>query len=109
MRQKNFDCCSISSKTHGLKQQKIEKIGINQITAEEILRRISDDIGRGHKEGDLSVQKKFGDNVVFIGEYITGRESTMPRALVIKLTKKIDGVILAICSSWSFVKILGLF
>ena len=66
----------------------------NEITAEEILRRISDDIGRGHKEGDSSVQKKFGGNVVFIGEYITGRESTMPRALVIKLTKKIDGVIL---------------
>lgn len=66
----------------------------NEITAEEILRRISDDTGRGHKEGDSSVQKKFGGNVVFIGEYITGRESTMPRALVIKITKKIDGVIL---------------
>ena len=66
----------------------------NEITAEEILRRISDDIGRGHKEGDSSVQKKFGGNVVFIGEYITGRESAMPRALVIRLTKKLDGVIL---------------
>lgn len=34
MRQKNFDCCSISSKTHGLKQQKIEKIGINLLGSE---------------------------------------------------------------------------
>ncbi len=66
----------------------------NEITAEEILRRISDDIGRGHKEGDLTVQKKFGSNVVFIGEYIIGRESTMPRALVVSLTQKIDGVVL---------------
>lgn len=66
----------------------------NEITAEEILRRISDDIGRGHKEGDLTVQKKFGGNVVFIGEYIIGRESTMPRALVVSLTQKIDGVVL---------------
>lgn len=66
----------------------------NEITAEEILRRISDDTGRGHKEGDLTVQKKFGGNVVFIGEYIIGRESTMPRALVVSLTKKIDGVAL---------------
>lgn len=38
----------------------------NEITAEEILRRISDDIGRGHKEGDLTVQKKFGSNVVLL-------------------------------------------
>ena len=66
----------------------------NEITAEEILRRISDDTGRGHKEGDLAIQKKFGGNVVFIGEYIIGRESTMPRALVVNLTKKIDGVVL---------------
>lgn len=66
----------------------------NEITAEEILRRISDDTGRGHKEGDLTVQKKFGGNVVFIGEYIIGRESTMPRALVVNLSKKIDGVVL---------------
>lgn len=66
----------------------------NDITAEEIIRRISDDIGRGHKKGDSMVQKKFGANVVFIGEYIIGRESTMPRALVVNLTKKIDGVVL---------------
>ncbi len=66
----------------------------NEITAEEITRRISDDIGRGHKEGDLAIQQRFGGNVVFIGEYNVGRESTVPRALVVKLTKKIDGVIL---------------
>jgi hypothetical protein len=66
----------------------------NEVTAEEMIRRISDDIGRGHKEGESAIQQKFGGNVVFIGEYIIGKESTVPRVLIVNLTKKIDGVIL---------------
>lgn len=86
------ECTVVIDDLHTAAAKSIKRT--NEITAEEIIRRISDDTGRGHKEGDSKVQKKFGGNVVFIGEYIIGRESTMPRALVVNLTKKINGVIL---------------
>lgn len=86
------ECTVVIDDLHTAAAGSIKKA--NETTAEEIVRRISDDIGRGHKSGNSLVQKKFGGNVVFIGEYIIGRESTMPRALVVNLTKKIDGVIL---------------
>lgn len=66
----------------------------NEATAEEIIRRISDNVGRGRKNGDKSVQQYFEGNVVFIGEYTVGAESTIPRVLVAEMTKKPDGVIL---------------
>lgn len=66
----------------------------NEATVEEIIRRVSDDTGRGHKEGNVLVQREFRGNVVFIGEYAVGKESTIPRALVVNLTKRPDGSIL---------------
>lgn len=86
------ECTAVIDDLHTAAAKSIKRA--NDITAEEIIRRISDDTGRGHKKGDSMVQKKFGGNVVFIGEYVIGRESTMPRALVVNLTKKIDGVVL---------------
>lgn len=86
------ECTVVIDDLHTAAAKSIKRA--NDITAEEIIRRISDDTGRGHKKGDSMVQKKFGGNVVFIGEYVIGRESTMPRALVVNLTKKIDGVVL---------------
>lgn len=66
----------------------------NEVTAEEILRRISDNTGRGHKEGNTLVQKEFGGNAVFIGEYTIGKGSTISRALVVPITKRPNGSIL---------------
>lgn len=86
------ECTVVIDDLHTTAAKSIKRT--NDVTAEEIIRRISDDIGRGHKKGDVMVQKKFGANVVFIGEYVIGRESTMPRALIVNLTKKIDGVVL---------------
>ena len=68
----------------------------NGDTAEEIIRRISDDTGRGHKEGNISVQKNFGGNVVFSGEYLVGRETTISRILVADITTPPNGKILDI-------------
>ena len=42
----------------------------------------------------MLVQRKFRGNVVFIGEYIIGKDSTIPRALVVNLTKRPDGKVL---------------
>lgn len=66
----------------------------NEDTAEEIIRRIGDDTGRGRMEGRSHVQKQFRGNVVFIGEYTIGKASTIPRALVVNLTKRPNGEIL---------------
>ncbi len=90
--EEHSECTVVIDDLHTAAAKSIKRT--NETTAEEIIRRISDDTGRGHKEGDLAVQKKFGGNVVFIGEYIIGRESTMPRALIVNLTKKINGVVL---------------
>lgn len=66
----------------------------NETTAEEIIRRISDDTGRGFKSGNNLVQKDFRGNVIFIGEYFNGKGSTVPRALIANIVHKIDGAIL---------------
>lgn len=66
----------------------------NEDTAEEIIRRIGDNTGRGYMEGHRQIQKQFMGNVVFIGEYTIGRASTIPRELVVKITKRPNGEIL---------------
>ena len=66
----------------------------NENTAEEIIRRISDDTGRGIKSGNSLVQKSFRGNAILIGEYFNGKGSTVPRALYANITEKIDGRIL---------------
>lgn len=86
------ECTAVIDDLHTAEAKSIKRS--NEITAEEIIRRVSDNTGRGRKEGNSTVQKKFGCNVVFIGEYIIGRESTIPRVLVVNLTKKIDGTVL---------------
>lgn len=79
------ECTAVIDDLHTAESKGIKRI--NESTAEEIIRRIGDDTGRGHKEGNALVQKKFRGNVVFIGEYTIGKESTVPRALVVNLTK----------------------
>lgn len=66
----------------------------NENTAEELIRRISDDTGRGIKNGNALVQKSFRGNAIFVGEYFSGKGSTVPRALIANITQKIDGRIL---------------
>lgn len=88
------ECTTVIDDLHSAGAKSIKRT--NETTAEEIIRRISDDTGRGHKEGNAVVQRKFRGNVVFIGEYDTGQGSTMPRALVVSLTKRIDGAVLDI-------------
>lgn len=78
------ECTAVIDDLHTAESKGIKRS--NEATAEEIIRRISDDTGRGHKEGNALVQKKFRGNVVFIGEYSIGKESTVPRALVVNLT-----------------------
>lgn len=78
------ECTAIIDDLHTAESSGIKRI--NEATAEEIIRRISDDTGRGHKEGNALVQKNFRGNAVFIGEYTIGKESTVPRALVANLT-----------------------
>ncbi|MDR1704656.1 MAG: hypothetical protein LBS19_08225 [Clostridiales bacterium] len=86
------ECTAVIDDLHSAEARSIKRT--NETTAEEIIRRISDDTGRGHKEGNALVQKKFRGNVVFIGEYVIGKESTVPRALVVNLTRPPDGSIL---------------
>lgn len=66
----------------------------NETTAEEIVRRISDNTGRGRKDGKKSRQMDFECNVVFIGEYLIGAESTAARMLCAELTHEIDGTVM---------------
>lgn len=86
------ECTVVIDDLHTAESKEIKKR--NAVTAEEILRRISDDTGRGHKEGSSLIQKEFRGNVVFIQEYVSGKESSIPRALVVNLTKRPDGNIL---------------
>lgn len=86
------ECTAVIDDLHTAESREIRRI--NESTAEEIIRRISDDTGRGYKKGNESVQKSFRGNVIFIGEYMIGRKSTIPRALVVKITKKPNGAIL---------------
>lgn len=79
------ECTAVIDDLHTAESRGIKRI--NETTAEEIIRRIGDDTGRGHKEGNALVQKNFRGNAVFIGEYTIGKESTVPRALVANLTQ----------------------
>lgn len=86
------ECTAVIDDLHSAESRGIKKI--NETTAEEIIRRIGDDTGRGHKEGNALVQKKFRGNAVFIGEYTIGKESTLPRALVVNITVPPNSVVL---------------
>lgn len=86
------ECTAVLDDLHTAESGRIKKN--NETTAEEIIRRIGDDMGRGRKEGNDLIQKRFSGNVVFIGEYLVGRASTIPRALVVNLTERPDGRIL---------------
>lgn len=90
--QDNSECTTVIDDLHTAEAKEIKKT--NEATAEDIIRRVSDDTGRGRKRGNEAVQKNFGGNVVYIGEYSVGKESTIPRSLVVSLTKKINGEIL---------------
>lgn len=79
----------------------IPTVGSNSIkhkaieTAEEIIRRIGDNTGRGRKDGKSSVQTTFGCNVIMIGEYPFGKESTAARMFQVEMTEAPDGRILS--------------
>lgn len=66
----------------------------NEHTAEEVIRRVSDNTGRGRMEGNKMIQRDFRGNVVFIGEYSIGKESSIPRALVVEVTVPPDSTVL---------------
>jgi len=66
----------------------------NEDTAEEFIRRIGDNLGRGRMEGHTQVQNQFEGNVVYIGEYNIGKASTIPRELIVNITKTPDSNIL---------------
>lgn len=86
------ECTAVIDDLHTAESISIKKR--NEDTAEEIIRRIADDIGRGRMDGNTQVQRHFRGNAVFIGEYTIGRASTIPRALVINLTKPPNGAVL---------------
>ena len=66
----------------------------NEHTAEEIIRQIADNTGRSYMSGNKVVKKDYCGNVVFIGEYSVGKESSIPRALVANITTPPDGRVL---------------
>ena len=86
------ECTAVIDDLHSAESRGIKTK--NGTTAEEIIRRIGDDTGRGRKEGNEMVQKAFRGNVVFIGEYSVGKESTVPRALIITITERPNGAVL---------------
>lgn len=89
---KYCDCTAVIDDLHTGESISIRRN--NEITAEEIIRRISDDTGRGIKDGKSLVQRSFNGNVVFVGEYMIGKGSTVPRELIANITRQIDGRIL---------------
>ena len=86
------ECTAVIDDIHTGSSSGIKKN--NESTAEELIRRIGDNTGKGYKEGKTSIQKSFNGNAIFIGEYINGKGSSIPRTLVVKLTQRINGVIL---------------
>lgn len=86
------ECTAVIDDLHTAESRGIKRR--NEETAEEIIRRISDDIGRGRMEGHTQVQRQFRGNAVFIGEYTIGKASTIPRALVVEITSPPNGAIL---------------
>lgn len=63
----------------------------NDDTAEEIMRRVGDNIGRGRMNGKTMVQIRPRGNAVFTGEYVAGIKSTVARGLTVTVTTPIDG------------------
>lgn len=86
------ECSAVIDDLHTAESRSIKRR--NEETAEEIIRRISDDTGRGRMDGRTQVQRHFRGNAVFIGEYAIGKASTIPRALIVELTKPPNGAIL---------------
>jgi len=86
------ECTAVIDDLHTAESKCIRRR--NEDTAEEIIRRIADDTGRGRMDGKTQVQRQFRGNAVFIGEYTIGKASTIPRALVVNLTKPPNGAIL---------------
>lgn len=86
------ECTAVIDDLHTGSSSQIKRN--NENTAEELIRRISDDTGRGYKNGNALVQKSFRGNAIFIGEYFNGKGSTVPRALIANITRRIDGEIL---------------
>ena len=86
------ECTAVIDDLHTAESSGIKKRA--KETAEEIIRQISDDTGRGYTEGHTHVQRQFRGNAVFIGEYTVGKGSTISRALVVDLTRAPNGAIL---------------
>lgn len=86
------DCTYVIDDIHTGSSASIKKS--NETTAEEIIRQISDNTGRGRKNGNELVQRCFEGNAVFIGEYTVGAESTLPRVLFVEITERPDGAVL---------------
>ncbi|EOS58412.1 hypothetical protein C814_02371 [Anaerotruncus sp. G3(2012)] len=86
------ECTAVLDDLHTAESRGIKRQ--NEDTAEEIIRRIADDTGRGRTDGKSLVQRSFRGNAVFIGEYSIGKASTIPRALIANITKPPNGAIL---------------
>ena len=86
------ECTAVLDDLHTAESRGIKRQ--NEDTAEEIIRRIADDTGRGRVDGKAQVQRSFRGNAVFIGEYTIGKASTIPRALIANITKPPNGAIL---------------
>ena len=86
------ECTAVLDDLHTAESRGIKRQ--NEDTAEEIIRRIADDTGRGRMDGKAQVQRSFRGNAVFIGEYTIGKASTIPRALVVNITEPPNGAIL---------------
>ena len=86
------ECTAVLDDLHTAESRGIKRQ--NEDTAEEIIRRIADDTGRGRMDGRAQVQRSFRGNAVFIGEYSIGKASTIPRALIANITKPPNGAIL---------------
>jgi hypothetical protein len=69
----------------------------NEVTLEEITRRIGDNMGRGHMMGKTRVEKSPRSNVIATLEYPCGVGSTATRTLIAYQTEDIDYVLLQEC------------
>lgn len=86
------ECTAVIDDLHTAESKGIKRR--NEDTAEEIIRRIADDTGRGRMDGKAQVQRSFRGNAVFIGEYTIGKASTIPRALIVNITEPPNGAVL---------------
>lgn len=86
------ECTAVIDDLHTAESKGIKRR--NEEAFEEIIRRIADDTGRGRMNGKAQVQRPFRGNAVFIGEYSIGKASTIPRALIVNITKPPNGAIL---------------